>query len=975
MRAKKNIKVTSKEKNAEASDKIVANFPIVGIGASAGGLEAFEEFFRYCAADVGMAFVLVPHLDPTHPSLLTEILQRTTIMHVCEAVDQLAVQPNCVYIIPPNRDIAIFHGKLQLTLPIEPRGMRLPIDSFFRSLAEDQHENAIGIIFSGTGSDGTLGAGAIHGAGGLVLVQDPATAKYEGMPNSVIHAGFATYVQQIKKMPEQLVNGVHLLTSYKLTAPDEKTSISMDKILMQLRTATGHDFSWYKKSTIGRRIERRMLQHDINDIQVYARYLKEYPTEIPFLFKELLINVTSFFRDKEAFELLQKEILPKLCANKADDYIFRVWVAGCATGEEAYSIAILLREILDKTLQIFKVQIYATDLSEGAINTARAGLYPINIIQDVSPERLRRYFTKESDGYKVKKEIRDMVIFATQNVIKDPPFTKLDLLCCRNVLIYLEAELQNKLIPTFHYSLKSGGVLFLSPSEGIGNFTEMFTPIDRKWQFYLANKGNNSGKQIIAAPLIAPISTTNKPVEKVMKPIGNINLAELSKRLLVQYFAPASVLTDNAGNIFYVHGETGKYLRPAPGQASLNVVEMACGDIKSELRSAIHLAAQEGKATLNREIPVNVSGVPNLVSISVRLLPTSVGAYKNLLMVSFQDVARSMAKPTRKAVPKSAELIRIKALEDDLMLLEEKFETVKQEYQETTEELKSSNEEMQSTNEEMQSSNEELETSKEELQSVNEELVAVNAELQTKMDQLYDIQNDMKNLLDSINIGIIYLDKHLMIRSFTREAVRVYRLVPADVGRPLSDIRSISDKADDLIILAKQVIDTLIPYEGELHILSSLMQVRIQPYRTLDSFIDGVIITFSDITARLREGLAFETLRFANAIVNSVHEPLLVLDSKLYVISASDSFYEQFQVQPNETEGYAIYELGNHQWNIPALRKLLEEILPEDESFNGFIVEHDFPTLGHRKMSLNARRFVSKVGEPQLILLSIEVDL
>lgn len=870
MRAKNNIKVTPKEKSAEASDKIVANFPIVGIGASAGGLEAFEEFFRHCAADIGMAFVLVPHLDPTHASLLTEILQRTTIMPVCEAVDQVAVQPNSVYIIPPNRDIAIFHGQLQLSLPTEPRGQRLPIDGFFRSLAEDQHENAIGIIFSGTGSDGTLGAAAIHGAGGLMLVQEPTTAKYNGMPNSVIHAGFASFVQPVNKMPEQLANAVHLLTRIKLTAADEKTSNSMNKILMQLRTATGHDFSWYKKSTIGRRIERRMLQHDINDIQVYARYLKEYPTEIPFLFKELLINVTSFFRDKEAFELLQKEILPKLCANKADDYIFRVWVAGCATGEEAYSIAILLREILDETMQIFKVQIYATDLSEDAINTARAGLYPINIIQDVSPERLRRYFSKEADGYKVKKQIREMVVFAIQNVIKDPPFTKLDLLCCRNVMIYLEAELQEKLIPTFHYSLKSGGVLFLSPSEGIGNFTEMFTPIDRKWKFYRASTASKSVKPIIAVPIIAPISSTNKPVEKVMKSNSNINLAELSQRLLVQYFAPASVLTDNTGNILYVHGETGNYLRPAPGQASLNVVEMANGEIKSELRLAIHLAAQEGKATLNREISVNVSGAPNLVSISVRLLPTSLGEYKNLLMVSFQDVARPMAKPTRKAVPKSAELKRIKVLEDELMLLEENFKTVTQEYQVSTEELKSSNEEMQSTNEEMQSSNEELETSKEELQSVNEELITVNAELQTKMDQLYDMQNDMKNLIESISTGIIFLDKHLMIRSFTREAVRVYRLVPSDIGRPLMDIRSIADKADDLMAAAQQVIDTLIPYEGELMVLNTLMQVRMQPYRTVDNFIDGVLITFTDISMRINEAVGHEALRFANAIVNTV---------------------------------------------------------------------------------------------------------
>jgi two-component system CheB/CheR fusion protein len=542
-------------------------------------------------------------------------------------------------------------------------------------------------------------------------------------------------------------------------------------------------------------------------------------------------------------------------------------------------------------------------------------------------------------------------------------------------MIYLGPELQNKLMPMFHYSLKPGGVLFLSPSEGIGNFTQLFSPIDRKWKFYSALAAKSSVLPTIASPVNASKSSRKTIVENAMKPINHIDLAELSQRLLVQYFAPASVLTDNAGNILYVYGETGKYLRPAPGQASLNVVEMACGDIKSELRAAMHLAAQEGKATLNREIPFNVSGVPFVVSISVRLLPSSLGEYKNLLLVSFQDVARPMAKTIRKSVPKSAELIRIKALEDELMLLEESFKTVTQEYQVTTEELKSSNEEMQSTNEEMQSSNEELETSKEELQSVNEELITVNAELQTKMDQLYDMQNDMKNLLDSINIGIIYLDKHLMIRSFTREAVRVYRLVPADIGRPLSDIRSISDKADDLIVAAQHVIDTLISYEGELRILNAWMQVRIQPYRTIDSFIDGVIITFTDISMRIKDVTNYEALRFANAIVNTIREPLLVLDGALKVIAASESFYQQFQVQPNETEGHLIYELGNHQWDIPDLRELLEEILPKNSFFDNYMVEHDFPNIGHRKMRLNARRILSKVGEPQLVLLSFEVNV
>ena len=491
-------------------------FAIVGIGASAGGLEAFEDFFRHCDTSMGIAFVLVPHLDPSHVSMLTEILQRSTKMPVIEAQDQTKVEANCVYIIPPNREMAIFHGKLQLSSPIVPHGQRMPIDGFLRSLAEDQNENAIGIIFSGTGSDGTLGLRAIYGAGGICFVQEPTTAKYDGMPISAIKAGYVTKVLPVGKMPEALQAGAKSLNILSELATEAKKSNGINHILMQLRAITGHDFSLYKQSTVIRRIERRMLKHDITDVEIYARYLKEFPAEAHILFKELLINVTSFFRDSEAFTLLEHDVLPQLCLNKNDEYVFRVWVAGCASGEEAYSIAILLRELMDKTQQNFKVQIYASDLDDDAIATARAGIYPINISQDITPERLRRFFTKELTGYKVKKEVRDMVVFAIQNIIKDPPFTKLDILSCRNLMIYLGAELQNKLMPTFHYALKPGGVLMVSPSEGIGNFVSLFSPINRKWKIYRAihNLARTSSRIII--PTRVPVANDSKIPENCL---------------------------------------------------------------------------------------------------------------------------------------------------------------------------------------------------------------------------------------------------------------------------------------------------------------------------------------------------------------------------------------------------------------------------------------------------------------------------
>ncbi len=919
-----------------------------------------------------MAFVLVQHLDPSHASLLTEILQRATTMPVVEALDQIPVEPNCVYVIPPNRDMAIFHGKLQLSVPNEPRGQRMPIDAFLRSLAEDQQESAIGIILSGTGTDGTLGLRAILGAGGVTLVQEPATAKYDGMPSSAIQAGYATHVLPVDKMPQALLAGARSFVPHTVIPTAPRAAGGISRILMQLRTITGHDFSLYKKSTIGRRIERRMWQHNIDDTEVYARYLKENPAEIQILFKELLINVTSFFRDAEAFAVLQKDILSQLCKDKPDNYLFRVWVAGCATGEEAYSIAILLRELMAQTHQEFKVLIYSTDLADEAIAIARAGLYPPNIAQDVTPERLLRFFVKEEAGYRVKKEIREMVVFAIQNVIKDPPFTKLDLLSCRNLMIYLEPELQDRLIQAFHYALKPDGVLFLSPSESIGNHTELFISINSKWKFYRTTHSTSSSPVIMTQVVSWVAEPGGKAPEGAMNKPKETNFAELARRVLVQCFAPASVVTDLKGNTLYVHGETGKYLRPAPGQASLNVIDMAREGLELELRAAISAAASEGTPTLNRETQVKTNGDFTTVSLSVRPLPGPDGS-QNLLLVSFQDIACPAAKPRRKRVAKPVELGRIEELERDLAYMKESHQAAIEEQQASNEELKSTNEELQSTNEELQSTNEELETSKEELKSVNEELITVNSELQAKIEQLAGMQNDMKNLLDNTNIGSVFLDEQLIIRLFTREATNIYRLAPSDVGRPLSDIKS-NLEGEDLLTNAQSVLDTLVPNELEMRTHNGAWYlVRIQPYRTLDNVIEGVVLTFTDISKRIEAEAAVQLAReLAESIVDTIREPLLVLDGDLQVVSANRAFYQYFQVMVADTVGRKIYDLGNSQWNIPALRELLEIILPRDRAVEGYVVEHDFPAIGRRKIRLNARRIVGNASEPSLILLTTE---
>jgi len=955
-----------------ASENTPATFPIVGIGASAGGLEAFEQFFHHVSANSGMAFVLVQHLSPSHVSLLTEILQRSTTMLVTEAVDEILVEPNHVYVIPPNRDMAIFHGKLQLSVPNDPRGQRLPIDTFLQSLAEDQQENAVGIILSGTGSDGTQGLRAILGAGGVTLVQEPTTAKYDGMPSSAIQAGCATQVLPVDKMPEALQVGVRRMGVYAQTSNDPIITSGMSHILMQLRTKTGHDFSLYKKNTITRRIERRMLHHAIEDTDIYARFLKENPSEVTALFKELLINVTSFFRDTDAFGVLQKDILPELCKDKSEHSNFRAWVAGCSTGEEAYSIAILLKEWMEENHHEFKVQIYSTDLDDEAIAIARTGIYPPNITQDITPERLRRFFSEDDTGYRIKKEIREMVVFAIQNVLKDPPFTKLDLLSCRNLLIYLGPELQNQLMPTFYYALKPGGVLLLSPSESIGNHIELFSSINRKWKFYRAIPSIPASRAVMTPVLSWAARMGGKTPEEVMIKPKNTNLAELTRRLLLQYFAPAAIVTDLKGDILYVHGETGKYLRPPPGQASLNVIEMAREGLDLELRAAIRAAADEGTPTLNKEIQVKTNGDFTAVNLSVRSIASS-DDIQHLLLVSFQEIARPITVRSRhKRTVKPAELGRIEEVERDLASLKENYQAALEEQQASNEELKATNEEMQSTNEELQSTNEELETSQEELQSINEELITVNSELQTKIEQLAGMQNDMKNLLDNTHIGTVFLDERLIIRLFTREATNIYRLIPSDMGRPLGDIKS-NLEGKELQIQAQSVLETLIPFEQEVQTHNETWYLlRIQPYRTLDNVIEGVVMTFTDISTRIKAETDVRLARdLAESVVDTIAEPLIVMDGDLNVISSNRAFYQFFQATATGTIGRKIYDLGNSQWDIPALRELLEIILPRDQAFEGFFMEHAFPVIGHQRMLLNARRIVGKSSELSLILLII----
>jgi two-component system CheB/CheR fusion protein len=964
----------------EAQLVTAVNVPIIGIGASAGGLEAFVIFFKACPVDTGMAFVLVSHLSPNHHSLLSEILQRSTSMPVTQVVDKDTVAPNHVYIIPPAHNMVLVNNTLQLSKIDIGQALNFPINVFFHSLAKERSNRAIAIILSGTASDGTLGFSDIIDKGGVCMVQTPSTAKYDSMPQSAINAGCVTHILNVEEMP-LVVKELSRQSDYRMKVPPLVTPESvgsLNQILLQIRNIMGHDFSLYKQSTVGRRIDYRMALNNITDIALYARFIKEDANEVSALFSDMLINVTSFFRDPDAFVMLKQQILPTLLADKPDDYVFRIWVAACSSGEEAYSIAIVLRELMDEMHHNFKIQIYATDLDDKVINHARRGCYPVSIAQNVEPERLLRFFSLEENGYKIKKDIRQMVVFAVQSVIKDPPFTKLDFLSCRNLMIYLKQEQQDRLIPLFHFALNPGGVLFLSNSESIIKQRYLFKPLNNKLRFYQAQKNDFKPglTQFDGTIMNLPPAPNNHSISKV--PVAN--LAALTNRILLQTYAPASVTTDAKGNILYVHGDTSQFMSTPSGPVTTNVIDMLHLGLQVEIRKALQ-AATIGESTANREMTINTKEGEVRLNFSVRRVTLPISQTNDdepFLLLSFQEVvAPSIDKRKRsKSVKASLEHGQNQLLESDLIYAHENQIAAIEEMQATNEELKSANEELQSTNEELQSTNEELETSKEELQSLNEETTTVNSELSTKIEQLRVSQNDLRNLMDNVNTGIVFMDYELNIRSYTREAVKVYRLIATDIGRPLSDITS-NLEGGNLVSEMHTVLETLTPKEIEVQTIDGIYYLaRIQAYRTIDNVIEGVVLSFTDTDSLRRTTIKLAELelvqQLTEGIVNTVVEPLVVLNSELQVIKASNAFLHYFMVTTKQTIGYKIYELGNGQWNIPALRELLEDILPQRQTIEGFVVEHKFPELGKRRMVLNARRIKSSLGDTELILMVME---
>ncbi len=956
---------------AAASDE-AQRFPIVGIGASAGGLEALERFFRHVPGDPGVAFIVVTHLAADQVSLLPELLQRCMPMPLRKAADGMKVEPNCVYVNTPGHDLGILNGTLRLFDAAVPHGVPLPIDFFLRALADDQHERAIGVILSGTGSDGAVGLKAIKGQYGLTIAQTPSTAQFTGMPESAIATGAVDCVLPAEEMPTRIVEfakGSFLVGP----AAGEETTTSGDAALHQMfvliRGRTGHDFSSYKRSTIRRRIERRMGVHQIESRASYIRFLRENPHEIDVLFRDLLIGVTSFFRDPEAFEVLRRTALPALLKLIPENQAVRVWVPGCATGEEAYSLAIVLRECMDDMKVHFNVQVFGTDLDGPAIECARNGWYPHGIAADVGPERLRRYFTEENGHYRVNKEIRKTLVFSPHNLTKDPPFTKLNLIACRNVLIYLENDLQKRLLSVFRYALKPQGVLFLGSSETISGFTDDFETIDHKWKVYVRKDAGPSSASATGFWLARRSDAAALlPAVESSKAVRSTPAAELIEKMLLHRYAPPTVVINDRGDIIHIHGHTGTYLEMPSGQPRLNILTMAREGLRVPLATVIRQVLSTGLEAVQDGIVVKTDGGPHVVRLSVRKIAEP-EALRGLLTVVLEHPRK------RRQTARGTKATKAKETSASTSELELELQLTREGLQGTIEELRSASEEVESMNEELQSSNEELETSKEEMQSLNEELQTVNAELHAKIDSLARANNDLNNLLNSTEVATVFLDIGLRIRWFTAHAKRLIKLIDSDVGRPISDITS-TLRCDALVSSVEEVARTLVRNEQEVETTDgSFYLMRITPYRTAEDVIDGLVITFVDVSALKeaeRNKAAEETRTLAAGIVETIREPLVVLDAAMCVIAVNKSFHRTFRTKPEEVEHRVLFELGDGQWDIPDLRAMLEEVLPRDRMFEDFKVQHDFPAIGRRTMLLNGRRLESPAGKPSLILLAME---
>ena len=950
--------------------------PVVGIGASAGGLEAFIEFLKALPPDTGMGFVLIQHLEPHYESQLAEILSRSTKMPVDRAKEGQRVEPNHVYVIPPNSVMEIRNGELHLAPREESEKPHYPLDIFLESLAEDLGENAIGVVLSGSASDGAQGIRAIKSRLGTTFCQDEQSAQYSGMPHSAIATGAVDFVLP----PAQIAAELARIDSHPfLTTPVENLEDRMslaeedgefDEILNRLRIATKVDFKDYKHSTLRRRLGRRLALHHFRTLGEYLGYLNTHPEEIHDFYRDILISVTSFFREPEMFEALAR-ILPQYLQTRANDEPFRIWVPGCATGEEVYSLAILISEVLETTNKSVALQVFGTDISESAIDRARSGIYAMDVVAGIPAERVRRFFSQTDSSFRIKQQVRESCVFARHDLTSDPPFSQMDLVSCRNVFIYLSSALQQRVLPTLHYSLKPGGMLILGSAESVGNRSDLFGVIDNENRIY--------SKKAVPARLsvdhlkptdTSVVSPPPRPRSAIPFPAA-MDLENRSARILRDLYAPAGVLINDDMQVVHFHGQMGLYLDQVPGDASANLLRLAPESLVSPLRKVVAAAFDQKQPTHESGIVLDRGDSRRYIKISA--VPIANEAH--FALVLFEDEPPpdgSLRAPRERTDQQTSSELQLGYAQRELAQLRDYLQKVMEQHEATTEELRAANEEARSTNEELQSTNEELRTAKEQIQSANEELVTVNAELKHRNLELNQTGNDLSNILSAATIPILMVGMDLRLRRFTPAAERLLKMTPEDIGRGIGDIR--------YAILLPFLKDMLVSTLETLNLQQRRVQdqegrwydVFVRPYRTIDDRIEGAVVTFIDIDDATRALDQAELARdFADGIVETVQHPLLILDANLRVVRATGAFYRTFSVSPAETLGQFVDDLGNGQWKVPELRRLLEQAFVRDVPFRDLEISHEFPHIGLRTMRLNARR-ISVAGPSDGVLLAIE---
>jgi two-component system, chemotaxis family, CheB/CheR fusion protein len=955
------------------------SFPVVALGASAGGLEAYTDFFQALRVDTGMAFVLVQHLDPSHPSMLAEIIAKNTRMPVEEVKSGTTINPNCVYVIPHNALIAVAGGVFRLTPRGRGLGQHLSVNFFMRSLAAELGNRAIGVIFSGTGGDGTLGMEDIKAEGGITFAETPASAKYDGMPRSAIESGCVDFVLPPKAIAKELYRiRRHPYVSGDIEAPEIERLIQKEDftgIVAHLRSVSGVDFSQYMPNTIHRRALRRMLILKLRSLNEYAKYLNQHPEEAEKLYSDVLIPVTSFFRDFEAFEALKTQVYPAIVGEKSNKGSIRMWAPGCSTGEETYSLAMTLLEFLGDKAANFQVQIFGTDLNENGIQKARAGIYRESIADEISRDRMQRFFAKVDGGYRINKTVRDLCVFARQNLASDPPFSQMNLVACRNLLIYIQPMLQKKIIPILHYALKPSGFLVLGSSESISAFPELFTTVDKKLKFYRKKPTAYRLPHEFAQSYLPPARALSHPAGAMKSPDlpeRELDVQAEANRIVLRDHSPAGVVINSAMEVVQFRGRTAPYLEQAPGKPSLNVLKLARNGLAAQLRMVISAATKKDGPVKKDGVFFDGNDRKRILNLSVTPMGNKDQGEKRFFLILFQDVtprwtpgAKTASQRERKEEPdKSRESERqrreLADTQDALRSAIESEESLKQEFQ-------SANEEILSANEELQSTNEELETAKEELQSANEELNTLNEELRGHNVELGQLNNDLANLLDAIRIPILFTGADLCIRRFNSAATDVFRVLPSDIGRPIADIRH-SLNVPDLENLIQHTITSLASIEREVQdVAGRWRSLEIRPYRTADNKIEGAILALPDID-RLKHNE-----QYLKQILDNIPNPVLVLDRSFRVLLANQTFCTDFHVSRSETTGELLYTLGNGQWNIPTLTELLEEVLPNSKRVRNFEVTHVFPKIGQRTMLVNGQRIEDVAGGgPAMILLAIE---